>query len=187
MDKIERLEREIDDLKAELREKESIIQKLNEELEILRKIKVELNPSTIFGLVNGSISEVNKEQKNELKNEFENLPKEVKEHVKRLVNRLNKLSNPEKEILRFLMIREPEEYTYSQIAEWTGYSLSTIYSNTPKKLVKLGLINRTRKRGRYYFKSNFDKFIEKEFRIYFPKIDFEDLKIIKDYIKSQVI
>jgi len=183
MDKIERLEREIGNLKAELREKERTIQRLNEELEILRKIKVEIEPSAIFDLINGNIKEINKEQKGE----FENLPKEVKVHAKRLVNRLNKLSNPEKEILRFLMAREPEEYTYNQIAEWIGYSLSTVYSNTPKKLIRLGLINRRRKRGRYYFKSNFNNFIEKEFQIYFPKIDFEDLEIIKDYIKSQII
>jgi len=183
MDKIERLEQEIDNLKAELREKERTIQRLNEELEILRKIKVEIEPSAIFDLINGNIKEVNKEQKSE----FENLPKEVKEHAKRLVNRLNKLSNPEKEILRFLMAREPEEYTYNQIAEWVGYSLSTIYSNTPKKLIKLGLIKRKRKGGRYYFRSNFNNFIEKEFQIYFPEINFENLKIIKDYIKSQII
>lgn len=137
MDKIERLEREIDNLKAELREKERTIQRLNEELEILRKIKVEIEPSAIFDLINGNIKEINKEQKGE----FENLPKEVKVHAKRLVNRLNKLSNPEKEILRFLMAREPEEYTYNQIAEWIGYSLSTVYSNTPKKLIRLGLLS----------------------------------------------
>ena len=188
MDKIERLIREINDLKAELREKEKIIQRLNEELEILRKIKVEIEPSAILGLIESNIEGIGTIKTNkEPKSEFEYLPKEVREHVKRLLHRLNKLPKPEKEMLKFLIIREPEEYTYDQIAEWIGYSLSTLYSNTPKKLIKLGIITRSRRGGRYYFKSNFNKFIEKEFEIYQPKICDDDLKSIKNYIKSQLI
>jgi len=186
MDKIERLVQEINGLKAELREKEKIIQRLNEELEILRKIKVEIKPSAILGLIGGDVKSTGIEY-GESNNKFEDLPKEVREHIKRLLNRINALPKSEKEILRFLLIREPEEYTYIQIAEWTGYSLNTLYSSTPKRLIRLGILARNRKRGCYYFRSNFDSFIEKEFGIYYSKIGDNGIEFVKNYLKSRII
>lgn len=182
MDKIERLEKEIENLKAELIEKEKVIERLNEELEILRKIKVEIDPSALLELVNGNIKEgVKRKESN-----FENLPDDVRDYAERIIKRFSKLSKLEREILKFLISREPEEYTYRQIAEWTGYSVNTIYANVSKKLYRMGIVKRTRKKGRYYLRSNFNSFIEKEFKPYFTYSQSENLKIIKDFIKNNL-
>lgn len=198
VDKIEKLMKEIKNLKAELAEKEKIIQKLNEELEVLRKIKIEVQPCRDFetGINEGGL-EVSKElamleqpkaePARQNQHKFENLPKEVKEHINIVLKRINTLSRPEKEMLKFLLIREPEEYTYNQIAEWINYSPNTLYSNTPRKLIKIGIIVRRRRKDGYHFRSNFEHFIEKEFGIYHPKIGNEGLKLVKNYIKSKLI
>jgi hypothetical protein len=153
-------------LKAILREQEEKIRFLEKELDMLRKprLEVELQQSVEIG----------------------NMPVEVTKHMETIIQKINRLPRTKKKILKFLVIRYPAEYTYSQLAEWVGYSESTIYKSQLKDLAKLGLIKISRNRDGYHFRANLEGFIKKEFSVY-SKINEIHLKFIENYVKSKIL
>ena len=155
-------------LKAIIKEQKEKIRFLEQELNMLKKSK--LKPEVKRGIT-----------------EIENMPIEVIKHIEMIIQKINTLPKIKREVLKFLVIRYPREYTYSQLAEWLGYSKSTLYKVRLDDLIKLGLIKISRSRNGYHFRANLGEFIKKEFSVYTPRINEVDFKFIENYIKEKIL
>ncbi|KAF5036670.1 ATP-binding protein [Methanobacterium subterraneum] len=198
---MDRLQSKIHKLEAKIIEKENYIQKLERDIETLGRISVEVKQTGMAEISNALIKEfiTNKVDQNvqldEIKiNEdfsiesigYDFLSEDVKEHVNKVLKRVINLPKPKKEMLKFLVNRHPLFYSYAEMAEWIDYSESTLYNNQPNELLKMNLLKREKKNNKVYFRSNINKFVEKEFKVYFHESQYGDLDIIKDYIKKQL-
>lgn len=197
---MDQLLRKVHKLESKLVEKDNLILKLESDLETLGRISVEvkqqeiaqINETMLEKLISkrsGSDIDFKKLQNEEetiVENiEYDFLPKNVKEHINKILNRIEKLSKPKKEMLKFLVNRQPLSYTYLQMAEWINYSESTLYKNQPNELLKMNIINRERKHDGYHYRSNLNDFVEKEFKVYFNESE-NSLELINEYLKKQL-
>lgn len=176
---------ELESLKELVEEKNKTIRQLSEELHAL-KLEHQAN-STIDNLPNGSTrcEPLDSEQiydKNSFKGE---LPLEIVRHIELILKRINGLSRPEREMFRFLLIKDQKEYSYKQIASWIKYSVKTLHTHSLKNLVEIGLVNRRHRKDGYYFCSNFDTFVEKEFGS--DNVETELMQNIKLHLKSKIL
>ncbi len=197
----DKLQSKIHKLEAQLAEKENYIQKLERDIETLGRISVEVKQPDISPIdkslieklmVNGfnqdNSSEIPLVDENNIKEniEYDLLPENAKEHINKILKRINKLTKPKKEILKFLVNRHPQSYTYSEMAEWINYSESTLYKNQPNELLRMGIISRERKNNGFHYASNFDNFVKKEFKVYLTESDNGILDLIENYLKKQL-
>lgn len=201
---IDKLQHKLRKLEAHLAEKEIQIQKLESEIEILGRIRVEvkqpemaqISKAIIERLINnGEIDKNTIDTQNlsiienmieEEITEYDKLPNNVKEHINKILKRIEKISKPKKQMLKFLVNRDPQSYTYSGIAEWINYSESTLYKNQPNELLKMGILTRTRKYNGFHYASNINNFVKKEFKVYFPEFTDECAEFIMNYLKEQL-
>ncbi len=178
---------ELESLKEIIEEKNRTIRQLSKDLHELKLEQANQANSTRDSLPSGSIRcrSVVSEQ-NYDKNGFEEeLPLEIIKHIELILKRINCLSRPEREMFRFLLIKDQKEYSYKQISNWIKYSVKTLHTHSLKNLVEIGLVNRRRKKDGYYFCSNFDKFVEKEFGS--DNVETELMQNIKSHLKSKII
>lgn len=176
---------ELESLKKLIKEKDNTIRLLSEELHAL-KIK-QRTDSTIDNL-SSSPTRCRSLESEQLycENGYEEeLPHEIAKHIELILKHINGLSRPEREMFRFLLIKDQKEYSYKQIANWIKYSVKTLHTHSMKNLVEIGLVNRRRKADGYYFCSNFDKFVEKEFGS--DSVETKLMQTIKSYLKSKII
>lgn len=194
----DRLLSKIHKLEAKLSDKENYIQNLERDIETLGRISVEvkqpeisqINKALIEKLItNDSHQDVDIKKLQDVEDvalPYDVLSENVKEHMDKILKRINNLSKPKKEMLKFLINRHPIPYTNSQIAEWIGYSESTLYKNQPNELLKMKIIKRERKHTGFEYMSNIDFFVEKEFKIYFSDSGKEYLNEIIDHLKQHL-
>lgn len=197
---LDRLQTKVHKLEANISEKNIQIQKLERDLEILGRISVEVHQPNISPHISESMVEhiiANMlKQNSKVENyaadsniqsiEYETLPKNVKEHINKIIRRINKLTKPKKEILKFLVNRSPQSYTYSDMAEWINYSESTLYKNQPTELIKMKIIDRRRKADGFHYYATIDNFVKKEFQVYFQEEDIIYLKFISNYLRKKI-
>lgn len=196
---LDRLQNKIHKLEANLSEKDVQIQKLERDLETLGRISVEVKQPKLTQISKAMIEEIianNRKQNGNVQNnsiavdiqsiEYEMLSQNVKEHINKILKRIEKLPKPKQEILKFLVNRSPQSYTNSGMAEWINYSASTLYKNQPTELIKMKIINRTRKSDGFHYYSNIDSFVKKEFQVYFSEYDSEYLEFIIGYLKDKI-
>jgi flagellar biosynthesis GTPase FlhF len=195
---LDRLRTKVHKLEANISEKNVKIQKLERDLEILGRISVEVQQPNVTPQISESmVEQIIANMLNQSSNvencpvdnipdiKYEMLSYNVKEHINKILRRIDKLSKPKKEILKFLVNRSPQSYTYSSMSEWINYSESTLYKNHPTELIKMKIIDRKRKTDGFHYYSTIDTFVKKEFQVYFPE-DSIYLKYILDYLKEQI-
>ncbi len=71
-----------------------------------------------------------------------------------LLNDLRPLPKHHRRILAYLVERDDMALTPRELARFVGYSESTITSSPPTKLLKMGLLKRSDKRGKYRYAAN---------------------------------
>lgn len=84
---------------------------------------------------------------------------------------IQKLPRFHRTILRFLVEREDRAMSVRDLARWLDLSTTTIQNKPPLELIKMGLISRNGKRGRYQYKSSFHGLLKAQF----PDLDQESL------------
>lgn len=178
---------ELESLKEKIAEKDKVIRQISEELHELRLGKMNWVRLTANDLSDDTniCQPLDSEQNHGESDDEKELPLEIVKQIELTVRRINSLSRPRREMFRFLLIKDQKEYSYKQIADWIEYSVKTLQSHSLNNLVEIGLIKRRRKKDGYYFCSNFDNFIEKEFKS--DKIKAEEMQNIKSHLKSKII
>jgi len=199
------MRRQIQKLRLTLAERDRTIQRLEDQLETLGRIKVDVRQPElprILEIARAMVArvvtsdspssgqpealvqdELHQSVSDSLEDE---LPPDVAAHLRRIKERLLTLNDVERAILQLLVSRYPSQYTYSQIASWTGYSESTLYKNRPVYLEKLGLIRKERKRDGFHFSSDLDEFVESEFMSYVPRISNDVVLRVRDHLRDWI-
>lgn len=136
---VEKLRKEKDKLLAELREKEKEIERLEQQIAILSKLKViiEERPDT------GNRPQIMRVQGHLTSTNDTTVSERLIENVRKIIITLNK---PVAEVIRVLVENEGEKFDYNTLAAWTGYHVDTIRKCRKEldKLVKMKLIMRQR-------------------------------------------
>jgi len=175
-----RLRQQVDRLKAQIAERDSLVERLETELETVSRIRVQLElpktglPEALgYPAASHAPEGTGEVQRNtELaKPTVLELPSPVKNHFDRIKKKIGDFNNVQRKVLELLVSRAPSTYTYSELASWTSYSESTLYKNDLPHLVRLGLVDRSRVGQAYRFRSALRRFVENEFAIYKPEID----------------
>lgn len=185
---LEKLQAENEKLKAIIVEKDKEIQKLKEQIDLLSKLKLEISPHIITKNIFDKTpsNNIKREEERDISGILEH--QDIKKHISRLLTIIQKLPKPTKSMLSFLVEREPNEYTYSQIASWLNYRETTLRKNPPTLLLRLGIIAKRKKGRKITFSSNLKTFVKNEFNIYVNegKIIDDSLYIIYSYLKKQI-
>lgn len=194
--KVERLESKIHKLEAVILEKDTHIQKLEDDMETISRIKIEFKQPSIAKIskavisqlvTTGTITQENinlDESIDETRLLYDDLSGPVKEHTTKILKKISSIHKSNKELLKFLINRYPLSYTFSEIAEWIDYSESTLQSHTPTLLLKIGIISRIRKFDGFHYSSNLNQFVKDEFQVYFNENEATSFELIEEYIKD---
>ncbi len=188
LDEISKLKFEIRRLKEEIKEKDEIIQKLHDELSMLRTIKVEIPSIAMVSSKNVTTEEPIQHptiQSIPYKiYDLEHIPLDVKRKLDIFLKRIYKLSKVKKEVLKFLVMHDSKKYSYNQLADWLGYSIKTLYSSKLRDLARLKIVKYVRIGRKIYFYSDITKFLKQEFGNH---IEDDNLKkAMKQYILNRL-
>lgn len=193
--KIERLESKIHKLEAEIVEKDKYIQKVEDDIETVSRLKIEVKQPSIAKISKAVIAQLvttgvipQKEEPDVLYEDmiYEDLPNYVKEHINRILKKIEGIHKSNKEMLSYLINRYPLSYSFSEIAEWIGYSESTLQAHVPIVLLNIGIITRVRTNKGFKYSSNLETFVKEQFEVYFSESTDENLELIKEYLKEQL-
>lgn len=84
-----------------------------------------------------------------------------------VIRRIQKLSKLQRSLLRLLVDHTGTAMTTPQIASWLSLKESTVRSQPPHDLLKMGLITRSRSKSGYQYRSSFHTYLQHEF----PHVD----------------
>lgn len=204
---MDRLEKELEQKKAESLELQKRINNLEQQVEIASRLKVEVVLPTqqiIEQAVIKQLKAVGVEVKEAspvpITSEVAIVPAEpapastedqIAEPYRKRVRMIEKLINSfdllHLRILNFLESRSPNRYNVQQIAAWIGLSPSTITNHPPLKMVKMKILKRDRgDDNAYIYRSNFRNFLEDEFSIYRPILTDREFDIIYNCIITTI-
>lgn len=197
--KIEKLEGKIHHLEAELVEKDKYIQKVEDDIETISRLKIEVKQPSIAKIskavinqliTSGAIPET-RETKNVGESIFEglvyeDLPEYVKDHINKILEKIWQLHKSNQELLKFLINRYPHSYTFHDIATWIDYSTSTLQGHVPLTLLNMGIITRIRKADGYRYSSNLENFVKEQFEVYFTENLYDYLELIRNCLKGKL-
>jgi len=185
LDEINKLKYEIRRLKEEIKEKDEIIQKLHNELSMLRTIKVEIPSIAMVSSKNTTTENPTIQSIPYKVYDLEHIPLDVKRKLDIFLKRIYKLPKVKKEVLKFLVMHDSKKYSYNQLADWLGYSIKTLYSSKLRDLTRLKMIKYVKIGRKIYFYSDMAKFLKQEFG---NSIENDNLKkAIKQYIINRII
>ena len=187
------LETQLEELQQQLMEKDAEIERLMERVAILSGINVQveatqpqpdlmnvgaIHTDKIISGNGGSRPSKDRQQMELFTGDRGGQPYRSPLAIKRAVQRQQKLFNHlirdlnrcpkhERIVLSYFIERPDLEFSIEQLARYIGYSVSTLRSSPPTKLLKLGLIDRQGKRGDYRYKGEIKSYLSE----HFPDLD----------------
>ena len=169
-DEIYRLRREVEVLRVKLAERDEVIKKLQDQVELLSKLRVKVEQASIPRPVLLAT---------ELNSTISGAVFEIQRILLRVLGKL-----PPSVLAAFKVLEEnyPRWLTYQEIAEWAGYSVKTISGRNFRKLLRFGLIEKSRRLRNVVFRSNLKSFIEK--RIKFSSFKSVDVDKVYDIVRN---
>ncbi len=185
-----KLARRVMELEEELAQKDAEIDRLHNQIELLSKLSVSLEgwPSVspgpnlqtvevdraIAGHIigkeeresasvtnNGTASALDAQQGDAA------LTSEEQKKLGYVIRRIQKLSKLQRSLLRLLVDHTGTAMSTPQIASWLSLKESTVRSQPPHDLLKMGLITRSRSKSGYQYRSSFHTYLQREF----PQVD----------------
>lgn len=185
-----KLAQRVMELEEELAQKDAEIDRLHNQIELLSKLSISLKgwPSVsatpnlqtvevdraIVGHIigkeeresasltnNGTSSDLDAQQGGAT------LTSEEQKKLRYVIRRIQKLSKLQRSLLRLLVDHTGTAMSTPQIASWLSLKESTVRSQPPHDLLKMGLITRSRSKSGYQYRSSFHTYLQREF----PQVD----------------